>query len=163
MPTDIDHTAIKNRIRDILRADTTNLYNTATEDGSKFSEIETGYPNSPKGKPTKKAYIYITQGTPHTGKPASNVISNSFESFTRETRYDIIMGLTKGTARETELALDAFEKIVFELLLADNQLVGTGSALVDTSWPDRSEIVPGHLGQSWQERKITLFCRKEIG
>lgn len=159
MPTEHDIFAIKERIRDILQADTTNLYDATPSDDTKISSIEAGGPNPAQGREIQQNYIFVTnnqQGRLFNSQATSGTSGKKLLNQTM--RFDIVVGVYAPDPRSAEEKLDDFVKIILENLEADEKLVGGGSALVDDSVPDRVIYDPESRGTLNPKAIITLKC-----
>lgn len=159
------HDDIKNRIRDILRADTVNLFD-ATGEGTKtrLVEIETGWPNDarvvPKGR--KFPFAFITNGTPFESmKITGSVVADAIKSLEHITNYMIVIGVRHENSKAAELQLDTFQRLILNDLETDVQLKNGGTPLVDQCTPIRVEpFRPELQGTNMQMRAITLKVTK---
>jgi len=165
MAVELDHDAIKTRIVDILKANAT-LFD--ANDLTKIRFIDVGFPDGDPFNDQMFPYIFVTNASPfetirnkgNTPTSGGNIIVKALD---HQFDYDIVCIVNAKSAREAELNLDDFQKLILELLEADLSLVGAGSALVHISFPTGVR----HYRQSGTEQKgvkgriITLRCFEE--
>ncbi len=160
MAIEIDHDAIKQKIVAILKANAT-LFTAA--DLTKIRAITVGFPEGDPFTDQMFDYIFVTNSSPfETISQDVTIISNAIESLVHTFNYDIVIIVNGKNARDAELKLDDFRKLVLQLLEADVNLTGTGTADVDYSIP--ISIQPFRpTGTQQKEKKglvITLRCIK---
>jgi len=159
MAVELDHDAIKTKIQAILKADAT-LFD--ANDLTKIRAIEVGFPEGDPFDPEMQDQIFITNSIPfETIRNMGSVVSNAVKNLEHTFNYDIVTIVNSASARETELKLDDFQKLILELLEADVDLTGAGTSDVDISFPVSSQIYKGRQGEPVMGRVITLRCLKE--
>lgn len=133
MPAEVDIFAIKTRIADILKGVAT-IYDQSDE--SKFMEIEAGFP--PGGVSNLPTYAFVTANQNYENLISETISAAAGKKSLRHVfRLDVVMVAKSADARAAEEKLDDLVKIVKETLEGDARFVGTGSALVDDSVPEK--------------------------
>jgi len=156
MATELDHDAIKESIRTILRANAT-LFD--VDNLAKIRAIEVGYPEGNAFDPQEMDHIFITNGNPfETIRNRGVVQSNAIKDLEHSFNYDIVIMVNGKDARETEEKLDDFQKLVLQLIEADVTLTGTGSALVHNAFPVSAQAFQGRTGVPVMGRVLTIRC-----
>ena len=162
MPTELDHDAIKNKIKDILEGNAT-LYD-ATGALGKVRQINVGHPDHKNGLEDVFPSIYVTNSNPLDRIKIAGSITRSSESLSpllHTFRYKIVLQEKTKGSRTTEQSLDDFQKLLLESLEEDHQLKNGGSAVVDSSRPESVETFKNDLnGKSVQGRIITYLLTK---
>jgi len=164
MATEIDHDAIKTRIVDILKASAT-LFN--VNDLTKIRFIEVGFPDGDPFNDQMFDYIFITNSSPfeairNRGSTPTSASKSIIKNLEHTFHYDIVNVVNAKDARDAELKLDDFQKLILELLEADIALNGGVADIVDISFP----VNVAHFRASGTEQKgvkgriITLRCIK---
>ena len=120
----IDHNAIKTRIKDIIEADTTNLFGA---DKAKIRQVVVGTPPNKDYKDLNHPAIVITNS--ERWMEESNrgpVISNSKSSVRTIVRYDLILVVHTDDAPEAEKEVDRLFKLLEQRLYDFATLRNTG-------------------------------------
>jgi len=160
MAVEIDHDQIKTKIVAILKASAT-LF--TDSDLTKIRFIEVGFPDGDPFQDQMFDYIFVTNSAPfETISQDVTIISNAIESLVHTFNYDIVIVVNGKDSRDAELKLDDFRKLVLQLLEADVNLTGTGTADVDYSIP--VSVQPFRPSGTQEKSKkglvITLRCVK---
>lgn len=156
MPTEIDHNAVKQRIVDILKANSS-LFTTNPVDDSKFREIQVGHPNGHEWKGDTLPYVFVSFLSESVRRKGSDA-TDAAPSLEHDVRYNIWFFVDEKNGRAAEKQLDSFQKTILETLEADEQLKNGGDNIVDTSYPERVDVESETLAKSIQGRKIMLRC-----
>lgn len=110
----IDHNAIKTRIKDIIEAETTNLFG---PDKKKIREVVVGTPPNKDYKDLNHPAIVITNSERWMEeRPRGPVISNQKSSVAATVRYDIILTVHMDDSNEAEKEVDRLWKLLEERL-----------------------------------------------
>ena len=153
MPTEIDHNAVKTRIVDILKANTTSLFSATPTDKTKLRSIQVGRPLKHDSIPY--AYVvFLSEIIKKQGSLRTDVIT----ALEHDVRYHIFFYVDGKDGRKAESNLDSFQKIILETLESDKQLKNGGSKIVDISVPEQIDVVPESESKSVQGRTIILRC-----
>jgi hypothetical protein len=162
MVTELDHDAIKTQIATILKTNST-LYDVTGASG-KVRQINVGHPDHTNGLEDVFPSIYITNSNPLERITVAGSMTGSSESLApllHTFRYKIVLQEKTKGSRDTENALDDFQKLLLETLEADHQLKNGGSPVVDGSRPETVDIFKNELnGKSVQGRIITYLFTK---
>jgi len=162
LAVELDHDVIKQKIVAILKANTS-LFTTTAEAGE-LRSIEVGHPQGVNLADAMPPFAFVTNGTtPFETITTGSIVSNAQKILEHTFNYDITVVVLEKDAREAEIVLDEFQKLVLQTLEADYNLTGSGSADVDSSSPSRVEhlrVGAGDQGRGIKGRVITLRCSK---
>lgn len=139
----IDFFAIKEKIRDILKNDTTNIFASSPSDKSKFRRITAGAPNEftkPEG-PYPRMWI-TNDNLMATVRNLATVGSNAQQGRQYDIRIKIIMAVESKSSESSEEDIDDFTKVVIEKLETDYDLrtIGGAESTRVADWSYVSEI-----------------------
>ena len=157
MVTELDHDAIKTRIKSIIESNSS-LFD-ATGASGKVRQVNVGHPDHKNGLDDVFPAIYITNANPLERVKIAGTMTGSSESLPpllHTFRYRIVIQEKTKGSRATEKALDDFQKLLLETLEADHKLKDGGSAIVDSSQPEMVEVFRADFnGKPVQGRIIT--------
>lgn len=138
--TTVDLNAVKERIVEILKNDTTNLYSATPSDKTKFRKIEAGSP-TPKAvnEPPLPRMWVTSDSTVAIVKPLAVVSSNISQGEEFDLRIKIVMVVEAKDGIKGEEDLDDFTKAVIEKLQANYDLRTPGGA-ENTRVAEKSEL-----------------------
>jgi hypothetical protein len=158
MATELDHNAIKARIVAILKANTS-LY-TTTAEANELRAITVGHPQGDELQDQMFPYAFVTNSAEFESITNLGVVTgNAIKALQHTFHYDIVTVVNEEDARHAEVQLDLYQKLILQTLEADSDLRGTGSAVVDISFPVRVQhFRPDTAGQGKRGRRITLRC-----
>jgi len=162
MPTEIDHGAIKTRIKAILEANTS-LYDPNNTDGDRLLSVDLGFPFNNDSVPQimPSAFIYLSS---ETITRSGIVQSNVHKALEHDVNYNIVFIVAESDSKTTEAQLDTFQKEILETLEGNAQLDLSSDPKVDTSTPERVDTLRQDFnGQVVQGRIITLNCMISTG
>lgn len=139
--TSVDLFAIKERIVEILKADTTNLYDATPSNKTKFRKIEAGSP-SPKAiqePPLPRMWVTsddVVANVSHLGVISSNAhIGDEWDI-----RIKVLFVVEAKDGSKTEEDLDDFTKAIIEQIITNYDLRTVGGA-ESTRLAEASEII----------------------
>ena len=139
--TSVDLFAIKERLVEILKADTTNLYDATPSNKNKFRKIEAGSP-SPKAiqePPLPRMWVTsdeVVANVSHLGVISSNAhIGDEWDI-----RIKILFVVEAKDGSKTEEDLDDFTKAIIEQIVTNYDLRTVGGA-ESTRLAEASEII----------------------
>lgn len=162
MPTELDHNAIKAQIVAILKTKAT-LYDVTGASG-KVRQINVGHPDHKNSLDDVFPAIYVTNTNPLERIKIHGSMTQSSDDVApllHTFRYKIVLQEKTKGSRDTEAALDDFQKLILETLEADHKLKNGGSAVVDSSRPESVETFKTDLnGKPVQGRIITYLLTK---
>lgn len=160
--TEIDHNAIKTRIKTILESNSS-LYDPSNTDGNRLIAIELGFPfnNDTVPQLLPSAFVYLSsEAITRSGIVQTNV----HKALEHDVNYNIVFVVAESDSKTTETQLDAFQKLILETLEANAQLDLNTDPKVDTSTPQRIDTLRQDFnGQVVQGRIITLNCMISTG
>ena len=169
MVTAIDHQAIKVRIRDTLRANSTLYNSTNIGASSTFREIEVGTPDSRKINELNHPACFITNSE-ILEDVTQNANLNADVDFGGEhiIRYLVVFTVDEKDGRTAEVTLDSFGKTIAEVLRANAHLgtpaTPTTNRLVAEMWPEQLGILNRDLaGSSVQGRVWRVRVKAHTG
>jgi len=142
----IDYFGIKQRIVDILKNDTTNLFSATASDKTKFRKIEAGAPdlNKPLQGPLPRIFV-TNDNIVDEIVSVGSTISNAGKMFRHTMRFLIIAVADGKDGPKAEETIDDFVKLIIEKLRTDVDLRTIGGAestqLADTSMVERVDIL----------------------
>lgn len=139
--TNLDIFAIKERIVTILKADTTNLWDSTPSSRSKFRKIEAGAP-SPKAiqePPLPRCYVTSDINVANKVRSISAINDNAHTGEEWEINLQIYMVLEAKDGPKTEENLDDLTKAVIEQLETNYDLRTVGGA-ESTRLAEKSDI-----------------------
>ena len=139
--TTVDLFAIKERIVEILKADTTNLYSSTPSDKTKFRKIEAGSP-SPKAihePPLPRCWV-TSDDTVALVKPLAIVQSNISKGEEYDFRIKILFVAEAKDGPKTEEDIDDFTKAIIEQMEANYDL-RTPGGLESTRVAEASQVL----------------------
>ena len=158
----IDYWAIQLRIRDILKDDTTNLYNATTSDKTKFRLIEAGAPdmNKPLQGPLPRLFITSDNSIDEMVDIGSKV-SNATKIIRHTMRFLIVVVVDGKNGPKAEEIADDFVKLIIEKLRTISDLRSPGGAestqLADESMVERVDVLSReYIGSNVTGRTIRL-------
>ena len=162
MATELDHDAIKENIKLILQANSS-LY-TTTGEANELRLIEVGHPDGANGMDRVFPFAYIHNSAPFERISKIGVKTRSSEAqgpLLHEFRYDIMIGVSGKSSRDTQEKLDDFQKLILQTLEADHRFKNGGAAVVDDSEMESVRRFSDRLnGEPVQGKTITILCRK---
>lgn len=156
MATEIDHTQIKTRIKDILESNVT-LYDPSSTDGTKLLSVDLGFPFNNDSIPQvmPSAFVYFENETiRRRGTDQSNAITH----VEHDVKYKIAVVIAETTSKQTETQLDSFQKLILESL-EENVVLNSGGTdpKADTSLVEKvNSLRKDFNGQVIQGREITF-------
>jgi len=142
MVTEVDHQAIKVRIKEILQANA-GLYDSTGREG-KLVDVFVGRPymNNLQAHPTP--YAFIANDDNLEEQEASGVVEGNVTTATRHTcHYIIVIVDIAQDGREVEKKLDNLQKLLLQVLKAKFELrkpVGGTDPKCNYSFPDRIRV-----------------------
>jgi len=139
--TSLDLYAIKEQIVSILKADTTNLWDSTPSDNTKFRKIEAGAP-SPKASqepPLPRCWVTSDTSVATNVRTISSINSNAHVGEEWEIRLQIFFVVEAKDGPKTEEDLDDFTKAIIEQLETNYDLRDVGGA-ESTRLADSSEV-----------------------
>lgn len=158
MATAVDHQALKIRIRDTLRASSSLFNSTDLGANNTFRDIEVGTPDARKINELNHPSLFITSSEIIEDASIIGVVEGDQDSASEHTiRYLVVFTTDAKDGRTAEQNLDAFGKIIAEVLRA-NWHLGTPSApttnrLAIECYPEQLAILNRDLaGSSVQGR-----------
>lgn len=158
MVTAIDHNAIKTRIRDTLRANSSLYNSTKLGDSGTFRSLEVGTPDAKKINELNHPACFVTN---------SEIIEDAIQIGTTNAdvdtasehiiRYIVVFTTDQKDGRTAESSLDSFGKIIAEVLRTNKHLgtpgAETTNRLVVDTYPEQLGILNRDLtGSSVQGR-----------
>jgi len=147
--TEIDYWAIKDRIRDILRDDTTNLYNATASDKTKFRLIESGAPDLNKPVQGPFPRIFITNDDRFDQMRTKTVTESRNHRVTEHTMMFKIIAVCEGkNGPDAEEKIDDFTKLILQKIKNHQDLSKTADntdPLADWSLPESVDILNREL------------------
>lgn len=158
MATELDHTAIKTRIVDILQANTT-LY-TTTAEADKLRSIQIGHPQSHRWKEDVYPYAFVSYKNER-NQLISTRQDQEINGIHHIVTYEIYFVVNEADSRDAEEALDGFQKLILETLEAKNTLSDPAD---DTdpkcifSIPSVDGPINETIAKEVQGRIISLVC-----
>ena len=162
MVTEVDHLAIKTRIRDIVQADAS-IYDSSGSDG-KFVDCFVGRPYNDEITTHPTPYLFITNDDNlEEQEPTGVVESNAITASKHTVRYMLIMVDQAQDGRQVEKDLDTLGKNLMQVIKAKFELRDSSGAdpKCNYSFPDRVRIFNTSMnGKPVQAR--TIFLRLEI-
>lgn len=162
MVTELDHDAIKTQMATILKTNP-GLYDVTGASG-KVRQINVGHPDHKNGLDDVFPSIYITNSSPLeriTVAGSMTVSTDNLAPLLHTFRYKIILQERTKGSRDTEKALDDFQKLILETLEADHNLANGGANVVNSSRPESIDIFKNELnGKAVQGRTITYLLTK---
>jgi hypothetical protein len=158
MVTEVDHHAIKTRIKDIIKADAT-VYDSTGADG-KFVDCFVGRPYNDAITAHPTPYLFITNDDSlETQREIGVVQSNTIKATEHTVRYLLVMVDQAQDGRQVEKNLDTLGKNLLQVLKAKFELRNTSAAdpKCNYSVPERVSVFNTSLnGRPVQARTITL-------
>ena len=160
MVTALDLFSIKERIRDILQNDTTDLYSATPSDKTKFRKIEAGSPKLVNGKiPSPFPALYVTHDNPiNDMEPPWNVSANVGNTFENNVNFLLIYIADGKHGQKVEETLDDFTKLITETLQENYDLRNPSDGTdpkVARSWVGQwAELNSQLIGESVQGRVL---------
>lgn len=116
MATELDHGAIKERIVEILKANT-DLYDPTNNPGTKVRSIGLGIPDKKEFQKLPTPYIRVTNDTNlESDKPFGSIVSNAQSASYHIAKYLIICVAQAKDAATVEGTLDDLHKLIKETL-----------------------------------------------
>ena len=147
--TEIDYWAIKDRIRDILRNDTTNLYDATASTKAKFRKIESGAPDLNKPVQGPFPRIFITNDDRFDQMRIKSIIQARNHKMTEHTMMFKIIAVVGGkNGPDAEEKIDDFTKLILQKIKNHNDIsVPTDDTdpLADWSFPESVDILNREL------------------
>lgn len=142
MVTEVDHNAVKNRIKDILKADAT-LYDSTGRQG-KLVDIFVGRPynNSLTAHPNPFCFI-ANDDNLEESEPSGQAVSNTIKATTHVCHYIIVIVDIAQDGREVEKKLDDLQKLLLQTLKAKFELrkpTDSTDPMCNYSFPDRIRV-----------------------
>ena len=153
MVTAVDHNAIKTRIRDILRNESTLYNSTSIGDSGTFRSLEVGTPDSRKINELNHPSCFITSSEIIEDAIQVGVTSADTDKATEHIiRYLIVFTVDEKDGRKAEETLDSTGKIIAEVLRANKHLGTVANPtlgrLVQEIWPEQLGILNRDLAGS---------------
>ena len=137
----VDFFGIKERIVAILKADTTNLWDSTPSDKTKFRKIEAGSPSPKAIQEPPLPRCWVTSDTIVSNvKIITDVASNTPNGTEYEMFYRIIFAVEAKDGPKTEEDLDDFTKSIITQLQTNWDLRNPGGA-EGTRLADKSEVI----------------------
>ena len=162
MVTEVDHHAIKTRIKEIIQADAT-VYDSSGSEG-KFVDCFVGRPYNDSLTAHPTPYVFITNDDNlEEQEPTGVVESNAITATKHTVRYMLIMVDQAQDGRQVEKDLDTLGKNLMQVIKAKFELRDSSGAdpKCNYSFPDRVRIFNTSMnGKPVQAR--TIFLRLEI-
>lgn len=164
--TSVDFFGIKERIVEILKADTTNLWWT-NEDPStklKFRKIEAGAPTPKAADEPPLPRCWITDDNPISSAKIlhTNAAGGNTPNITEyELNYKIIFIAEAKDGQKTEEDLDDFAKSIIDQIQSNDDLRDPATGLIASRLADRTQVtqilkLPNTVGDVVQGREIRL-------
>ena len=158
MVTEVDHHAIKNRIRDIVKADAT-VYDSTGADG-KFVDCFVGRPYNDAITTHPTPYLFITNDDNMESQKEVGVVQSNILQATEHTiRYLLVMVDQAQDGRQVEKDLDDLGKNLLQVLKSKFELRNSAGAdpKCNYSFPDRVRVFnASDDGKPIQGREIHL-------
>jgi len=158
MVTEVDHHAIKNRIRDIVKADAT-VYDSTGSDG-KFVDCFVGRPYNDAITTHPTPYLFITNDDNMESQKEIGVVQGNILQATEHTvRYLLVMVDQAQDGRQVEKDLDALGKNLLQVLKSKFELRNSAGAdpKCNYSLPERITVFnTSQNGKPVQARTIVL-------
>jgi len=158
MVTEVDHHAIKNRIRDIVKADAT-VYDSTGADG-KFVDCFVGRPYNDAITTHPTPYLFITNDDNMESQKEVGVVQSNILQATEHTiRYLLVMVDQAQDGRQVEKDLDDLGKNLLQVLKSKFELRNSAGAdpKCNYSLPERITVFNTSLnGKPVQARTIVL-------
>ena len=163
MVTEVDHQAIKIRIKGILQANG-DLYDSTGREG-KLVDIFVGRPYSNNIQAHPTPYAFIANDDNLEEQEASGVVEGNVTTATKHTcHYIIVIVDIAQDGREVEKKLDNLQKLLLQVLKAKFELrkpVGSTDPLCNYSFPERVRVFnASDDGKPLQGREI--FFRVDV-
>ena len=162
MVTEVDHLAIKTRIRDIVQADAS-IYDSSGSDG-KFVDCFVGRPYNDSISTHPTPYLFITNDDNLEEQEPSGVVESNAITATKHTvRYMLVMVDQAQDGRQVEKDLDILGKNLLQVIKGKFELRDSSGTdpKCNYSFPDRVRVFNTSLnGKPLQAR--TIFFRLEI-
>jgi len=147
--TEVDYWKMKERIRDILQDDTSNLYNATASDKTKFRKVEAGAPDLNKPIQGPFPRIFITNDDRFDKMTERAVIQTRNHKATEHRMiFKIILVCDGKNGPDAEEKIDDFTKIVLEKIKNHNDLsvpTDNSNPLADLSFPESVDILNREL------------------
>ena len=158
MVTEVDHHAIKNRIRDIVKADAT-VYDSTGSDG-KFVDCFVGRPYNDAITTHPTPYLFITNDDNMESQKEIGVVQGNILQATEHTvRYLLVMVDQAQDGRQVEKDLDTLGKNLLQVLKSKFELRNSAGAdpKCNYSLPERITVFnTSQNGKPVQARTIVL-------
>ena len=158
MVTEVDHHSIKNRIRDIVKADAT-VYDSTGSDG-KFVDCFVGRPYNDAITTHPTPYLFITNDDNMESQKEIGVVQGNILQATEHTvRYLLVMVDQAQDGRQVEKDLDALGKNLLQVLKSKFELRNSAGAdpKCNYSLPERITVFnTSQNGKPVQARTIVL-------
>ena len=158
MVTEVDHHAVKTRIRDIVKADAT-VYDSTGSDG-KFVDCFVGRPYNDAISAHPTPYLFITNDDNMEEMEAVGVVASNTVKATKHTiRYMLVMVDQAQDGRQVEKNLDAIGKNLMQVLKGKFELRDSSDAdpKCNYSFPDRVRVFRSNEnGKPLQGRVVHL-------
>jgi len=158
MVTEVDHHTIKNRIRDIVKADAT-VYDSTGSDG-KFVDCFVGRPYNDAITTHPTPYLFITNDDNMESQKEIGVVQGNILQATEHTvRYLLVMVDQAQDGRQVEKDLDALGKNLLQVLKSKFELRNSAGAdpKCNYSLPERITVFnTSQNGKPVQARTIVL-------
>ena len=162
MVTEVDHHAIKTRIKEIVQASAT-VYDSTGSDG-KFVDCFVGRPYNDAITTHPTPYLFITNDDNlEEQEPTGVVESNAITATKHTVRYMLVMVDQAQDGRQVEKDLDALGKNLLQVIKGKFELRDSSGAdpKCNYSFPDRVRVFNTSMnGKPVQAR--TIFLRLEI-
>ena len=162
MVTEVDHHAIKTRIKEIVQANPT-IYDSSGAEG-KFVDCFVGRPYNDSLTAHPTPYLFITNDDNlEEQEPTGVVESNAITATKHTVRYMLIMVDQAQDGRQVEKDLDTLGKNLMQVIKAKFELRDSSGAdpKCNYSFPDRIRVFNTSMnGKPLQAR--TIFLRLEI-
>lgn len=160
--TSLDFFGIKERVVDILKNDTTNIYSSTPKDKTLFRKIDAGAPDNNVVKEGPFPRMWVTNDDlMASAEITTNVSSNSVNGTRYTYRIKIIIAVSGKNGPKTEETLDDFTKVIIEKLQSNYDLRTPGglesTRRADSSHVEQIRILNNNLtGDSVQGRELIL-------
>jgi len=166
--TEVDYWAMKERIRDILRNDTTNLYNATASDKTKFRKIEAGAPDMNKPVQGPFPRIFITNEDRFDEMTPKGVVQTRNQKVSEHIMRFLIIAVAEGkNGPDAEEKIDDFTKLILQKIKNHNDLskpADNTDPLADWSFPESVDILNRDLvGDKIAGRVIRLKVKTTTG